>query len=275
MMTDNKLDTYNKALADVIKELSSKRSELYALANTTIDQLQTNIPRLRNEVKGLENEIKQLKDVIKDKKFQALVEQESCIAKYNKLEEELKNTYLLKETELKRLEDLARKETENARNDCVKAERIRQEADVLISEYNNKMKDIISEASKVKEDRAVLDKDIQNQNENIKSRLEDLKNQESHNLLLKASLDDGHQLLKEKFKESEIIIAKLKEVEAREKLATDIEIKNTERTTELNTFNAKNKADMVRNSKRTEEINELDRKLKEREENLRILEAKV
>lgn len=269
------IEEYNKALQEVTEQLRIKRSELASQAQLTVEDLNKSIPLLRNTIESLKLEISQLSEIIENLRKEQARETFDAVSHYNALEADLKKDYEYKKEKLRDTLDqiTAIRDAIDRENEDLKAREVTlannqgilaiawAEFNTEKEKFDNYKKNELAEIER-KNKELLSNQEILNNNLRIvKEQQESLKAKIVEFETAKAQADD--------------ILLKIDEAQKVLDEAKNVSISNALQLEEINKQSVKNRADMVKNSKRTDELNEIERQLKERESNIKLLESKV
>jgi hypothetical protein len=144
----------------------------------------------------------------------------------------------------------------------------------LITEQKNIEKSVSESREKLEKYKQEFERDVNKRNASLEVRFKKLEQDVQNNVIESKRLEDYRHGLAVKEAQADKIIARENEIESRMVLVQEEETANIKRTEELNMISSQNRADRIRNSKRSEDLLEVERRLNERDNNLRILEAK-
>jgi hypothetical protein len=275
MKIEEKTAIYTQELNKVITELTVKRSELGALARTTVEHLETSIPRLRNEVKGIQDEIAILNKTIQSKKEEAEKERVDYEGHYKNLERLLKDEYIKRKNELDQAE-LRQSERDRSNREMAVNLSDREKALSQSSENLSNLRQAFHRDQEVFES-----KKISETNEINRIKNEAINNLDTTNKLKKEEESKIKELslkineLDVKIKEAENVKLRISEANKTLEFAREIERNNDQREARLNELNAKNIAENRRLSQRSEAQDKREESLNVREKNLQLIEASI
>ncbi len=114
---DQKINTYQVALNNVIKQLRDKRSELADLAKKTVAEIDASIPKLQKKCELLKSEISKLEKALDAKKKEYEAQRSSCLSEFEAMKTALAEEHAEAVAELKdATEDMIRARSELAGN---------------------------------------------------------------------------------------------------------------------------------------------------------------
>jgi chromosome segregation ATPase len=272
---DQKINTYQVALNNVIKQLRDKRSELADLARKTVAEIDASIPKLQKKVDELRAESQKLDAAILQKQEQYRLEKISFLAEYEAMRTALQNEHDAKLRDLSK----ARKDAEEL-NKILSAKI--KDADTKLSELNSSIESVNAEKSnnqKIAEafraERIKALDDIEKSKAAVAKSAKD--NQELGEALKAeiAKVKEQTKSLSDKISEANKVIASIKKANEILTKAEAMEAESKKREEKNNTDAVNNLAEKKRLSLRSDAQDRRDEALQVREENIKIIEKEL
>lgn len=268
-----KIATYKQALADVVEELTAKRTALGELANLTVEELKPEIPLLKKQIKEQEKKLESTKADIAQRIADFEASNIDLKGHYENLERLLKDEYTKRKAELDKQEkdvQLLNNKLKEGMDEIVLKEKELQGLSVALDEKRTALDISVSEfqAEKTK---GLLE--IDNSKNKLQEKIDklDIKNSKVDAVL--KDLGSREESLILKVKQADEIIERISEANEILAVAKYKETQADERHILMNEQSAKNSADLKKNNIRTEELDLKEKKINEREANVRIAEA--
>lgn len=274
-----KIELFKQELDVLSKQLSAKRIEMSTLAKKTLADYESSIPKLEMQLADKNKHLSIIDKKISDRIEQYNQQLTSCKDHYEKLEEDLKNSYAQRVIHLEhardKIEDMHKREQEkiNAKEkDLIIREVAVQESFEMNMDRKSSLDDLEKRLKIVRDtfevEVAGARKDIFSQ----KEVLEDMKRG------VQARAGELNELLKQAKAakdNADAITARISEVENRENNLVVREEAIKRRSQELDEYHVKLVADNRKIDLRLEDLGKLEIKLQEREKNIKLAEEKI
>jgi len=273
---------YCDALDLLKREVANMRSAKANEATMTVRQLEPRIPELEGKINTLNAEIKRLDGLIATKQKQSEYDEQYWKKHYLDLETKLNNAHDARTDMFKGKDDqydVREKAITDSKNDLDKREQLLIEANNKLIEsqvlHNDLINSFIEEKS-VQEDK--IKKIMSNLNGHInEANAEKLKQKE-----LTVRLEEQAVELSNKIKQAESTIASIgeaqKKLDEASTLVVTVDSRNKEldaREEKLNESHVKSRANLQRDTERSDAISLREQSLSEREKNIKLAEASI
>lgn len=272
------LQTYKDAIAKERAELTSLRSEKSHEAKKKLEDYESSIPALEVKFNNRKSEIEELDKVIAKKQAEYQAKDEDLAVKYKVIEDTLRKEYDAK------LADISKKDFElNQTHQELKADskRLSDDMDARLRVIESTRQDLTVREQGL----ATAKKDFNDQQALFHKETQGLK---MNLAILTKKTEELNKLAFEKNREADDRLHDLseREIKAQEILAREfgldsikegleeMRIAQDAKQAELNQLSSKNNAEKIRLSIKNDELNKRERELKQREEDVKLLEAK-
>lgn len=267
------LENYNKALADVIAELTKKRTELNELAHQSVENLQTSIPALRTQVVKLEARVVELDKAIEERELIYSLKKDDLDTHYRMLENLLKDEYRTRKDNLDMIEEKQLASVEKVKQDKVNIEARENELNIKNDELVRKEEAFTNKVSYFEHENKTELKNIERAKEQLENSKVSLKADKELLRINNEELAIKFKELSFKNKQADEIIERISEAQGILNSARYFEQQTVVRQNELNEQNVKVIADTKKNNLRSAALDDREEKLNKREDNLKMLEA--
>lgn len=275
----DKIQTYQTALSQIIKDLTARRTEMAMLAKKTLADFEAKIPELSAQATQLAKTIVELETVLVEKKRLAEVEQTNFQELYEKKAESLKEEYDEKDLRLQEREKaLGIKETRYQELIRQDKQELKNREDSLASGQVILAKDKEQLAS----NETILNNKIREhanvvttfKNEQGQERLT-LSAQKEDVLIRRKAVEQKEKDFIAKDKKAEEAIARLNDMEFRENALSIRENVLRKEKESLHGIAVKNMAENTKLNRRQADLEIFESSLTERENNIKLAEANL
>lgn len=286
MTPEEKLKTLNDSIRiyteefnKIFKELTQIRTDKSTEAKKKLEDYQKELPTIELKVEVLRQSQAKLETDIAAKKASLDIMGKGLHERFNQLETSLKNSYDNKVNALKSVENSLIRDRKSF-DERVKqiTDNLKAREDILLrnSDELQKIGQSIDRRSKIVEEqeKALAHREAVAR-DNINLSYEKLNKQLEDGRLKKDELDKRENELKAREDKANEVIDKLNTLKDREDKLKEFEESLNIKRDNLNKERVEMLAGIRKNSKRTDELFEMELALKKREENLKILEAKI
>lgn len=266
---EKQIATHKKSIADLLVKFQAKNSELYQLSKMTLDEYNTDIPKLRAEIESKKAEIITLDKLIADRKSQAEINLTAAKSQYEALGAKLEREYRAKHDELARQRDgftldKTRLADEKSAIEAEKASLVSRKSDL-----DKKERELLEAKNKLDmEMKSVFHKD-----QLVCERLSQAENLKNDLIRNHSELDALKEKVKADEKSAQDVLSRIHEAEKLLEEANTLSRQNAEKEAKINEQYVKLRVDMINTSNKVDDLQDKERSLNKREQNIRILEA--
>lgn len=286
MLTYEEYQLQSKSFCDALElikqELAQKRNEMATLAKTTADQLEPRIPELQAQINTLTSEVSRLDTLVLDKNKQSEYDENYWKNYYLNLQENLESNHKNRTEELE-ARHLAQDNRDSIYQDQIIDLQLREKSLKdgleLLSISNNALDAIrinFEKERSIHEDKArkiMLD---------LNSHINEINEEKLKQKSISDNIDKQSLELTEKTKKADVIIKNINEAQAildkANKVSNNNELERLNLISEqekLNELSIKNRAEIQRILNDQDALDVRDRALKQRESNIKAVEASL
>jgi len=272
---EQRVDTFKRDLDSVTKELMVKRKELYQVNNQLKELSSELTSALDKKIEGLEAEIVRLDKIIAEKKVIADADSSARVKAFDERRADLETEYCIKNQSVAKREaglsdrasgldarerDLASRELE-ATQVISSAGRRNGEIDKKIADFEaNKQRDLAQMAER----QGILEA----RSANIDKLMDEL-------VEAKSAVETKATVIANQEKEAKAVLARINEATGILAQAEAVKTANDRRGAELNDLHVKTQAEVRRMNIIKDQLIDLEYKIKEREKNIKAIEASL